>query len=330
MPKSVTEAYPELIHYTTAGGLTGIINSGCFWASHAGFLNDAEEMTHFFDERLPALASETIGDFASSLKMDEVAVKRIAEAGGMESFVAGAVDVVIKAIRNSTLNFNQPFIFSMSAPTDERVAKNGLLSQWRGYGGDGGYAIVLDCQAFDKLLITDAGARHYQFVQWGDVYYYGLSGDLQPASEEVKDYEAIAKQGILAIARGEHPETVEKLYDSVTSLSCLFKHWGFAEEQEVRVIAIPPSRELASAAAEAGEHRPCAPIKSFLRAGAPVPYIELFGGLNLPIAGRLPIKRVIVGPHKDKFKRRNAVEHLLRSNGYEAEVVCSEIPYIGA
>jgi hypothetical protein len=53
------------MHYTTAGGLSGIVSSGCFWAMHAAFLNDAEELTHFFDSRLNDLVEDAISSIAA-------------------------------------------------------------------------------------------------------------------------------------------------------------------------------------------------------------------------------------------------------------------------
>lgn len=40
MSRSIAESYSELMHYTTADGLKGIVTSGCLWATHIKFLND--------------------------------------------------------------------------------------------------------------------------------------------------------------------------------------------------------------------------------------------------------------------------------------------------
>jgi hypothetical protein len=44
---------------------------------------------------------------------------------------------------------------------------------------------------------------------------------------------------------------------------------------------------------------------------------------------KLPITRVIVGPHPLCAVRKKTVEMILRAHGYAAEVVISEMPYIG-
>jgi hypothetical protein len=71
-------------------------------------------------------------------------------------------------------------------------------------------------------------------------------------------------------------------------------------------------------------------MEGFVRQGMPVPYLELFGCTNASqVRTRLPIKRVIVGPHRDAVARAQAVDRLLTSNGYDAKAVLSQIPYIG-
>lgn len=326
MPRQVTDEYTELIHYTTAGGLSGIVSSGSFWATPAAFLNDAEELTHFFDSRLIVLAQEAISSIADQIP----STAEIAAHGGIEELIRSEAIRITNLLKSATLGFNESFVFSMSGPRSEKVAQSGLLSQWRGYGRDGGYAIVLDSCGFDHLIKQEGQIYHYQFAQWGDVYYYGAETEAQPSSEEVNEYEKTVRSGVIGLVRGKDPESIDGLYDAITSLSCLYKHWGFAEEQEVRVIAIPARGEIAKLATAGGETRQARPTKSFLRGGAPVPYIELMAGLDTAgVRTKLPIKRVIIGPHRDKSSRAEAVRHLLSANGYDAEVVCSEIPYIG-
>ena len=330
MPKHVAEQYPELLHYTTEGGLRGILASGCLWASHASHLNDAEELSHFFDARLYDIALEVISSRAA-LVPDSPKKRRVLRQGGGLKAVAHVDAVnVTSLLKRATIGFHDPYILSLSAPSDERVARSGLLSQWRGYAGDGGYALVLETNRFNDLLQLDGQLHHYQFAQWGDVYYYGLNQAQQPSSEEVEAYEATVRQGVLAIVTGKHPDTVPDLYNAVTSLSCLYKHWGFAEEQEVRVIAIPASADIAEAAAAAGDTKSPRQPKTFDRGGFPVPYIELLKDLGLSGSRtRLPLKRVIVGPHRAKQARVALVQQLLAEHGYDSQVTCSEIPDLG-
>jgi len=328
MPTPVSQQYPELLHYTTFAGLRGILSSGCLWATDAAFLNDSSEISHFFDERLRELIAEDAGQCALELARVPQYLERMNRDGGLERVVGLEVDAWHSTLRRVTLSMNRPFVLSLSGPSDERVQHSGLLSQWRGYGGDGGFAIVFDTQALEFMLRAEASAHHYMHVQIGDVYYHGIDPKIQPATPDVTDYEEVVHQGVRRMMRGGTAEETERFYEAVTALSCLYKHWGFWEEREVRVVAVPASQEVASA----GEPQapPQKEVHFFRRGEREVPYIELFSAARLAGApGPLPIKRIIVGPHKNREVHAESVRQELVSAGYTAEVVQSRIPYIG-
>lgn len=329
MPKLVTEEYSELMHYTTAAGLAGIVSTGCLWSTHAGFLNDAEEMKHFFDAKLLDIAFSEVRQYAEQLAKVPENARQMEIDGGLEKLAKDEAEGLVCRLRSATLAFNQPYIFSMSAARDLNTQSSGLLSQWRGYGGDGGYAIVFDTLQLEQLLELEAKTYHYQHFQWGDVHYYGADPSSQSSTEDVAESEEVVRIGIARLIRCGTAEETEGFYQALSSLSCLYKHWGFCEEREVRVVAIPVEAEVARLAAADGEAKPEKPIKTLVRGGLPVPYVELFAGISSDVPLRLPIKRVIVGPHKDANLRAQAVQRLLAANNYEAEVTCSKIPYLG-
>lgn len=328
MPTPVSQQYPELLHYTTLAGLRGILSSGCLWATDATFLNDSSEISHFFDERLRELVAEDARQYAIELARVPQYLERMIKDGGIDKIVGLEVDAWHSTLRRVTLAMNRPFVLSLSGPSDERVQHSGLLSLWRGYGGDGGYAIVFDSQRLESMLTAEATAHHYMHVQIGDVYYHGIDPRIQPAAPDVAEYEEIVHQGVRRMMRGGTAEETERFYEAVTALSCLYKHWGFWEEREVRVVVVPASHEVAAA----GEpHAPPQKEVNFPNRGErKVPYVELFSAVRLAGAiAPLPIKRVIVGPHKDRELHAESVRQELVSAGYHAEVVQSQIPYIG-
>ena len=87
MSKTVEEQYPELLHYTTAAGLNGILRSGSLWASHASFLNDAEEITHFFDVRFHHIVYEVGLEHVQAHIKSPQFLEEIQAKGGIEKFV---------------------------------------------------------------------------------------------------------------------------------------------------------------------------------------------------------------------------------------------------
>ena len=327
MPTPVSHDYSELLHYTTMNGLRGIIESGCMWASNAAWLNDSSEITHFFDVRLSALIEHEARNYAYELAREPEKLERMVREGGVQKIIAKETAVLTSILRRATLEMNQPFVLSLSGPRDEKVRSNGLLSQWRGYGQDGGYAIVFDTVQLEELLKREAESHHYTHVQIGDVYYHGIDDAIQPATPDVAEYDSLVRLGVSRIIRGGTAAETERFYEAVTSLSCLCKHWGFWEEREVRVVVVPASTEIMHAAEKAP---PPKEIKAFTRGESRVPYVELFA----PTSGssgskRLPIKRIIVGPHRNRDAHAQQVQELLLNSGYTAEVVQSEIPYIG-
>jgi hypothetical protein len=325
----VSELHPELMHYTSLDGLQGIIGSDCLWATDASFLNDSSEITHYFDTRLEVLVSSEERRFAIEQARDSAELARMIREGGFDASVAVETRESTAVLRRATLSTNRPFVLSLSGPSDQRVEQSGLLSQWRGYGGDGGYALVFDTAKLESALHREVKSHQYSGMFVGDVYYHGIVPNLQPyATQDTAESEVTVKKGVARLLRGGTADETEGFYDAVTALSCLCKHWGFWEEREVRVVVLPATEENTDVAAESA--LPTKEIKTFLRGESEVPYIELFAHFSDKDTNpTLPIRRVIVGPHRDSGARAKAVRKRLADRGYQAEVVESEIPYLG-
>jgi hypothetical protein len=328
MPIPVSQQYPELLHYTTLAGLTGILSSGCLWATDANCLNDSSEITHFFDERLSDLVVAEARKYAFELARVPENLARMVSYGGIDKTVEDTVGCWVSKLRLVTLSMNRPFVLSLSGANETRVQESGLLSQWRAYGNDGGYALVLDTKALEKMLALEADSHHYMHVQIGDIFYNGIDPENQPATADVAEYEAIVRQGVSRLLRGGTAEETGRFYEAITALSCLCKHWGFWEEHEVRVVAVPASDEVAIAGAPNAP--PQKQVKSLVRGETPLAYVELFAHCNSQDPrGKLPIKRIIVGPHRNSAAHEVHVKELLVRNGYALNAVRSKIPYIG-
>ncbi len=328
MTKRVSEVYQELIHYTTGTGLAGIVTSGALWATHASALNDSQEITHFLQTRLIEIVREEATAALAGLVRDPKIAEKVEGEGGFEGVVERQTEIVAGTLRQSTLLFHQPYIFSLSAVSSAGVRQSGLLSQWRGYGIDGGYAVIFDSAKLEQMLSDEAAQYFYQHMQWGTVHYYGLPNTEQQSSEDFLEAEQKLRAGIRELHRSEKSDSMEESYDAMITLSCRYKHLGFHEEQEVRVVAIPPNEDVLQLAKQSGEAREARRISVFSRGGMLVPYLELFGENSTP-ARKLPIKRVIVGPHPLSSIRKKTVEVLLKSHGYDADVCLSDIPYLG-
>ena len=330
MHKSLSEDHPELFHYTTSAGISGIIQSQTLWATHYAYLNDAEEFKHFLVSRLPNILRAI---FAAHLTESHLFVD---QEGGVEN-VERAVNEVATAMKNTLLSnregkepLAEPYITSFCTTNDEYVKNHGLLSQWRGYGPDGGYAIVFDTAGLCQLL-DEAGKK---WENGGDLFggsvMYSSDSD-QKILEEFRESESVITSFFSSFLESDrYPNDLEKIYPALTQCACRYKHRGFSEEKEVRVVAIPNNKEVCEYARAVGMIVNEMPRGHFMRSGALVPIIDVLKGVTFIPTKCLPIKRIIVGPHPNKEKRRRAVEMLLDQYGIKkADVLVSDIPYLG-
>ncbi len=146
MHKSVVEGYQQLWHYTTALGLHGILTSQQIWATNISYLSDAEELTGFFDRKLLRLLVEGVREGVTELRKTAEGLSIIDAAGGQEKLVKDVPNQLLDSLRAATLNLKFFYVTSFCNTATGGDSEDGLLSQWRGYGPDGGYAIVFDTQ----------------------------------------------------------------------------------------------------------------------------------------------------------------------------------------
>ncbi|TAL39549.1 MAG: hypothetical protein EPN97_02505 [Alphaproteobacteria bacterium] len=147
-----------------------------------------------------------------------------------------------------------------------------------------------------------------------------MSKPLSDLSQFVTDlfWQAVTKEGSIPNA--------EKAYPAFVQCISRYKHRGFQEEHETRIIAVPvvQDEEFIQLSKERNHKLQPEKVRNFRdKHGERVPYIELFISKEI----QLPIEKVIVGPHKEKESRSAALKVLLRKT--DIEVVTSEIPYIG-
>ncbi|MET9575665.1 DUF2971 domain-containing protein [Streptomyces massasporeus] len=229
-PKEPLVRPERVYHYTTAAGLHGIISSSSFWASDVEFLNDAQELVYARDRLLNALA----------LELNDAGLRVLAESGQgswhSESWrqeVALGLqerDAVRDRVRTHRPSADEASAFSALhvvvsdlgkvassvEPSTLRVyttcfCEDGdLLSQWRAYGGAGGYAIGFRT---DELVHLSESVDECRF----DKVSYGFRE---------------------AIGRGWLPEYIQAnlaLDDYLNALT-MVKHPAFREEQEWRLM----------------------------------------------------------------------------------------------
>ena len=333
--KSVSEEHEEVYHYTTALGLAGILRSQQLWATHIAYLNDDEEHTGFFDHRLPKLLDAPIREAVAERMRtaDGRGLIESAEVGGPDRAIEEFKRTLPDLARQVTLDINNPYVVSFCSGNAHHAPNDGLLSQWRGYGPDGGYAIVFDSARLEEILLKNEGPTfEYQFANFCDVDYDFPEGQGTVHPERVK-WEAEVQHAFKQFILSGGTESLD-LHTQISALSSRYKHHGFSEEKEVRIVAIPIHDEVHKEAVMLAKSKgktlmPRKPIKFRERGGILIPYLELFGDAMNGPTGKLPIRRILVGPHIDRKKRAEAVNSMVKQYGMSVPVVISGIPYLG-
>lgn len=201
---------PLLAHCTSIPTLDRIMVNNELWFSNPLYMNDMEELRFGMREGATAFRkSEKLkaacphGAYDKLLAQFEANLERFANQDAFDTYV-----------------------FCMSEHTAN--ANDGLLSMWRGYGGNGsGAAIVFDTGKFEFNQGID-------FLVLSDVQY--LSHEKRLAWID-------AKLSQLADLLKEHPVPEDKLYLPVHAFfqrlkvfSLFTKHDGFNEEKEWRAV----------------------------------------------------------------------------------------------
>lgn len=140
----------------------------------------------------------------------------------------------------------EPYItsFCTTKNKSKQVVEHGLLSQWRGYGRDGGYAIVFDTACFSQLL-DEVGEKwgNGGYLFCGDVVY-STDSESKFLKEFEEDLRVISDFSLDCYRGVKKPRNLEIIFSALMKCSCRYKHWGFKEENEVRVIAVPHNMEV--------------------------------------------------------------------------------------
>lgn len=305
-----------------------MLESQTLYATHYAFLNDQEEIIRFKGAlksiMIPKLKKE-IENWLEKGKLDKDAVRK---EGGVLRICNLEIETLVDILYRSLLDNGKsgvaiPFIFSFcSHSKDKRKSQDGLLSQWRGYAKEGGLAIVFETIKLESLMRLEAEARTYSPFGWGDVVY---QGDEKKLEIELGEFIKIISDFLLLTTHARAfktaiPSAMDKEFMAHAACVALFKHRGFEEENEVRIYAYRPCDRVVAKTKNDGKS-PLKPQAEIQKNKHGRPYIELFKGL-----GTLPIKRIIVGPQKNK----EAVAHELRNDAKlkNIPISVSDIPYV--
>jgi hypothetical protein len=325
-PQSIAASHPLLYHYTREHAFRSIVLNNTLWTTSFEDLNDSTEF-----RRMRAPLAEKLGErfvpaveaFSGRGQWETDAVRR---QGGVEPGARKAGKRVMDALYKAAFGIparerlHTCFVASFcSHAPDSYAEQNGLLSQWRGYGGDGGFCLVFDTERLESLIEEEQRAYQYLFMRLGVAHYFKDRTSTLPSFDEL----AAKASDVLAPALAGPEFSVDAMIEPFVAAAATTKHPGFEEESEVRLIAMPLSLLGDEKMKNAPGYRSM-PVKSSFPCDINARikhHIRLFG----PDRGALPIARVIVGPARDQKRNAEIARDVV---GRGVDVVRSETPLV--
>jgi hypothetical protein len=271
-----------LFHYTSAGGLKGIFESGCIWATDAAFLNDSSEV--IYAGREVELHLQNLVKHLELHNPQPDSPERVRLA-----LMASAADALQKFNDAEGYAGSAPYVIDGATYVSCFTERPDQLSQWRGYGGRG-YSVGLKKDALNNLEIDGEDQIHRSVGQIQRVLY-GEEGleSLRRDVAQLFDHRAVSHPGSAGFT-----DAVNVILPRLARV----KHRAFEEEKEWRLIVsrygFGPAKKL------------------YLReSGRLVPYLKLKFD---PSA----VAFIYIGPG-GTFNDERALRALLRGNGYEVD-----------
>jgi hypothetical protein len=323
-PSHILPRYTEdsrddaLFHYTTAQGLIGILTSDQIRSTAYFCANDESELSTGQGILTPLFRKATF----KLIENNDPRVLIFARRGVDIMSYADQYEQFIAAM---ALNSLSTYITCFFRPTNEEDFMHGLLSQWRGYGTDGGYALHFSRQklldAIDRTVAKD-NLLNYDFK---DVYY-SIENPLK--TEVLRHSDAFLLKFTAYLDELAKPLDFNKtttVQNPIAGLSggpleaflnylVHTKNRHFAEERESRLTLT----QLASGV------KGCLPVQYFNRAGLVVPYVQtprdIFNVLDC-------VEWIVVGPGPRLKARFKSVTQMIQQVGRKINVRVSHIPF---
>ena len=301
-----------LFHYTTASGLLGILNKKEIWSTAFYCVNDESELSTAKDVLTKYFRSKTY-------ELIQNADPRVDVFSNSGVDIRHYADEFENRIISYALHSLNVYITCFCKSSNREDFLHGLLSQWRGYGLDGGYAVQFSrSKLLDQVKQFPEAEEFYDF---NDVYY----STENPLKEEViKHADDFVNAYLNFLDNLQNSDSnidpisgpivkllggpLEKLLD----FRIYTKSGHFSEEKECRMSNIQHLDKGAGL-----------PVDYFNRGGSIVPYIKTPQKFKLLDC----IDWIIVGPSPRISDRFNSVNQMVRKKGLKIKVRPSGIPF---
>lgn len=290
-----------LYHYSSPGGLLGMMESKSIWMSNIRYQNDSEEYNHIF-KVFKKLIEEEYPEFETRHYLGNQTER--------ELFVPTV------------------FTFSLTENKD-------LLSQWRGYCPNGGYSFGFDRSQLNDF-ITRFGLSIHRCIYDEDEQRKAIREQvIRFSPQDWGDIRSGKKQWDSSLIYGSR-----YMFNRLANLAPVLKHHAFKEEVEWRLIknfegSGPENRPLEQhpafnyfkAKPEAEKSGDGQFLKFREDKGILIPYLSLpLVDLADPYQS-VKLSEVVIGPSVRQQLAKPACESMLKSWGVWCPVNPSEAPY---
>ena len=292
---------PLLAHYTSISTLESIMRNDEVWFSNPLNMNDMEELKFGMFEGARA--------FRASAE-----IKNACPTPDSYKLLRDTFDAMF--LRYETEHVFDTYIFSLSEHKPEN--KDGLLSMWRGYGGNGhGAAIVFDSEKIEHvdgtvpLIISKVSyAPNVKRSAW-------IEG-------KMAEFAALIRTNPVSPEKLYIP--INQLFERIKIFALFSKHDGFSEEAEWR-IAFLKERDI--------NHKFDSMFSYAIGRNGIEPKLKLkiapIGGYtSLDLSLGKIVHQIILGPMMASPLAVNSVQRMLQAAGKSAladRVIASTTPY---
>ena len=218
-----TDPRPKtLFHYTDARGLLGILTTHTLWATEFRFLNDEQEATYARELFVSGLRNLP----NPALDPGHVASQWPEDFGRTFDTYRGLVEEDLGSTKFPV------FVTCFCEAGD-------LLSQWRAYGTDHGYAIEFDTDALERAVVAERDRNWIEHARTERVQQGWMVplAQVRYGPQAATDVVASAMRGVSADSNLGHVGThASWMASNLTAMLARIKHPGFAEEREWRAI----------------------------------------------------------------------------------------------
>ncbi len=227
---------PEILfHYTDAFALRSIVEASEIWATHYEYTNDALELKYGMNVAADQIERRLARYRRSNKSFTREEYVKDPSIVDKPSWVI--LDVVVSMVRNwpeIRLLFAEFFVSCFSANPD-------MLSQWRAYAANAsGYSIGFDSNSLSQIGVS-GNKIDFMIDLIKVIYNPEIQAEvIDKALDWVCDY---VDKNIFEVQQERLEDAITNwcalLLGTVVGLSIRFKHPGFEEEDEWRLIIAP-------------------------------------------------------------------------------------------